>query len=66
MKSGTFPHRYLPATSIEYPWCGDGHYAEYPLQQVPPGPYESGDPGPDRAIYLVGRRRTFCGPLLYL
>ncbi|KAF9444150.1 hypothetical protein P691DRAFT_678122 [Macrolepiota fuliginosa MF-IS2] len=58
---GLYPHRYANPTNMEYPWCGNGHFAEYPLVPVPPGPFKSGDPGPDRVIYLVGTRKTFCG-----
>ncbi|KAF5349649.1 hypothetical protein D9756_008798 [Leucocoprinus leucothites] len=63
-----FPRRYGLTPTDDYPWCGPGHYAEYPLLSVPPGPYDPTatpvlDPGHDRVVYLVGTRRTFCGCL---
>lgn len=60
--SGKFPHRYANPDGVVYPFCSSGSKAEYPLMSIPPGPYKSGDPGPDRAIYLVGTRKIFCGP----
>ncbi|KXN85518.1 Ribonuclease U2 [Leucoagaricus sp. SymC.cos] len=63
-----FPRRYGNTPTDDYPWCGPGHYVEYPLLPVPPGPYDPTasyalDPGMDRVVYLTGSAKTFCGTI---